>query len=280
MVNQTNNATHSAQSSDMSFYIIILAMIVAMAFYISSDIKQRYGSPVESSVQQIETSKSVVVSVEKIEQKVSQQQLNQQLLSLITESQKISNKPAITEVLQTAEKVAPLLVTEARTEVLHSVPAISIPVFKPVPVYGSYQAEHQPPSQEKEPCREQQYEQYGHSYQTYPKVAPKAQFSDPYHDYQSFQNKEKYYQLRQQNYQRPQYQEQGYQLRQQNYQHPQYQEQAYQLRQQNYQGSQYRVQQQLPQQNYQYSPYQEYQLQQQQYRSKYREQQHQSYQPY
>ena len=39
----TQNSSGSA-SSDMSFYVIMLGIIVGMAFYISSDIEKRYGS--------------------------------------------------------------------------------------------------------------------------------------------------------------------------------------------------------------------------------------------
>ncbi len=188
MLNQTNN--NSTQSSDMSFYVIILAMIVAMAFYISSDIKQRYESLDESSIQQIQMSKSIVVSI---------------------------------------ENIATPSVIEARTQVLYSVPAISIPEFKPTPIYASYQIAP-PPLQEKEPCREQEYEQYIGLYQAYPKGVSTAQYSNPYYNYQSFQNKEKYYQLHQQNYPYLQYQEQPYQeyqLQQQQYR-LKYREQRYQ----------------------------------------------------
>ncbi|MCK5647546.1 MAG: hypothetical protein KAI22_01590, partial [Gammaproteobacteria bacterium] len=50
MDKETNNsASDSAQSSDMSFYVIMLALIVCMGFYISYDMEQRYASDSSTS---------------------------------------------------------------------------------------------------------------------------------------------------------------------------------------------------------------------------------------
>ena len=73
MVNETNET--SAQSSDRSFYLIILALIVGMGFYISYDMDQRYGSTAGTAagtegsqpVEAAETATPVIVGIEKVE---------------------------------------------------------------------------------------------------------------------------------------------------------------------------------------------------------------------
>jgi len=43
------NANSASQSSDMSFYVFMLAIIVGMAFYISYDMEQRYGTSADNT---------------------------------------------------------------------------------------------------------------------------------------------------------------------------------------------------------------------------------------
>lgn len=77
MDKETNNsASDSAQSSDMSFYVIMLALIVCMGFYISYDMEQRYGADISTTADSTDStvaqdaqepvSQPVVVGVEKL----------------------------------------------------------------------------------------------------------------------------------------------------------------------------------------------------------------------
>ena len=68
-----SSAADSAQSSDMSFYVIMLALIVAMGFYISYDSSQRYGTGTSSSADSSLTGSAqelaiepVIISIEKV----------------------------------------------------------------------------------------------------------------------------------------------------------------------------------------------------------------------
>ncbi len=47
---QASSGNSSSQTSDMSFYVFMLAIIVGMAFYISYDMKQRYGTTSSTSI--------------------------------------------------------------------------------------------------------------------------------------------------------------------------------------------------------------------------------------
>ncbi len=206
MVNPTN------QSSDMSFYVIMLAIIVAMAFYVFSDIKQRNDSKTERSTQTqtLQSIEPVVISIEQvrspstIEPKI---ETTQKVMAIKTVKQQLSptimtiSEPQMAEIVPTTENIVIQPVVEARTQVLYATPAISVPNFKPVPVYGGYQYEQQRQPQNK-PYREQHFRR---SYQVYPTV-PQAQYYDPYQNYQIIPKQERYYQLRQQNNQYQRYQ--------------------------------------------------------------------------
>ena len=68
-----NTESKTGQSSDMSFYVIMLALIVGMGFYISYDMEQRYGStsssaaaPMDSEPAQEGIQAPVVVNIEKV----------------------------------------------------------------------------------------------------------------------------------------------------------------------------------------------------------------------
>ncbi|NOQ79231.1 MAG: hypothetical protein GQ546_07500, partial [Gammaproteobacteria bacterium] len=63
-VNDASSANSASQSSDMSFYVIMLAIIVGMAFYISYDMEQRYGTSADNSSSI--AVEPVVVSVKKV----------------------------------------------------------------------------------------------------------------------------------------------------------------------------------------------------------------------
>ncbi len=62
MATNTSSGDNAPQSSDMSFYVFMLAIIVAMAFYISYDMEQRYGSG--AAVSGTTAAEPVVISVE------------------------------------------------------------------------------------------------------------------------------------------------------------------------------------------------------------------------
>ncbi|MCU7801061.1 MAG: hypothetical protein KZQ70_13215, partial [gamma proteobacterium symbiont of Lucinoma myriamae] len=48
-VNDASSANSASQSSDMSFYVFMLAIIVGMAFYVSYDMEQRYGTSADTT---------------------------------------------------------------------------------------------------------------------------------------------------------------------------------------------------------------------------------------
>ena len=70
----SNTESKTGQSSDKSFYVIMLALIVGMGFYINYDMEQRYGSTsssaaapmVGSEPAQEQISTPVFVDIEKV----------------------------------------------------------------------------------------------------------------------------------------------------------------------------------------------------------------------
>ncbi len=66
-----STSSEAAQSSDMSFYVIMLALIVGMGFYISYDSEQRYGETNSIAATQDDSAQDaalqpVIVSIEKV----------------------------------------------------------------------------------------------------------------------------------------------------------------------------------------------------------------------
>ena len=181
-------------SSDSNFYLIMLALIIVMGFYISYDIDQRYGSSVAVETQPEVTPAPaavvvdvVVAPIAVVEEKPAPVivEVKDETVEVAEAKPAVEEKPVVEE--KPAEAAAPLVEAPAPAAVqpIHEAVAVEaekvintvtryipIPVPVPVPV---------PVKQETAPA----YQNYGQPNQrgNYYQQAPQNSYNSPYGNY-------------------------------------------------------------------------------------------------
>ena len=136
MATNTSSGDNAPQSSDMSFYVFMLAIIVAMAFYISYDMEQRYGSgaAVSGTTAAEAISEPIVISVE---------QVNSVEIKPVAEIPATETTPEVIVVEKTEQKTTvttaaiPVQEAAAPVETEKAAPEVTDPAADTIPMFDS-----------------------------------------------------------------------------------------------------------------------------------------------